>query len=128
VHALLASGPDGRAWIPGTSLAGALRDMVGKEAASRIFGLELGDGDTDPQASQVWVLGSRRHGTEVLCDGTEVRAATKINRVRAVAETNMSILSLAGDHFNDDLEFGRGQRLDVRSSRSRSGSRSSGTS
>jgi CRISPR/Cas system CSM-associated protein Csm3 (group 7 of RAMP superfamily) len=89
VHAEVATGPDGRAWIPGTSLAGALRDMVrrerGEEAADLMFGKVPSGGDTnvEAQASQVWVLGSRRKAG----DGTEVRAGTKINRKRAAAET-----------------------------------------
>jgi CRISPR/Cas system CSM-associated protein Csm3 (group 7 of RAMP superfamily) len=90
-HALLDTGPDGRPQIPGTSLAGALRDMIrrqrGEQAADTLFGQLLEPGGTgeevDAQASRLWVLGSRP-----LDDGSEFRSSTKISRGRAAAEAN----------------------------------------
>jgi CRISPR/Cas system CSM-associated protein Csm3 (group 7 of RAMP superfamily) len=90
-HLLLDTDPEGRPQLPGTSLAGALREMIrderGQDAAAALFGqlLAPGDGpDIDAQASQIWVLGSRPLGIP----STEVRASTKISRSRAAAEAN----------------------------------------
>jgi CRISPR/Cas system CSM-associated protein Csm3 (group 7 of RAMP superfamily) len=90
-HAALDTGPDGRTQIPGTSLAGALRDMIrhhrGADVADQLFGRLLAPGgsgeDADAQASRLWVLGSRR-----LDDGSAIRSSTKISRHRAAAEAN----------------------------------------
>ena len=90
-HLLLDTDPEGRPQLPGTSLAGALREMVradrGEDAAAELFGrlLPPGNGaDVDAQASQIWVLGSRPASVPP----GEVRASTKISRSRAAAEAN----------------------------------------
>jgi CRISPR/Cas system CSM-associated protein Csm3 (group 7 of RAMP superfamily) len=96
VDAVLDTDPWGRPQLPGTSLAGALRELVGEtlgpDAADRLFGrlLERGTGvdEVDAVASQVWVLG----GSLVTGDGGEaaetrgkLRASTAIDRRRAAA-------------------------------------------
>jgi len=88
---LLDTDPEGRPQLPGTSLAGALREMIrderGEDTAAALFGQLLPPGnseDVDAQASQVWVLGSRPLGTS----SAQVRASTKISRSRAAAEAN----------------------------------------
>jgi hypothetical protein len=90
-HLLLDTDPEGRPQLPGTSLAGALREMVraerGADGAAALFGrlLPPGDGaEVDAQASQIWVLGSR----PVDLAAAQVRALTAISRVRAAAEAN----------------------------------------
>jgi CRISPR/Cas system CSM-associated protein Csm3 (group 7 of RAMP superfamily) len=90
-HLLLDTDPEGRPQLPGTSVAGALREMIreerGEDAAAVLFGqlLAPGDGaDIDAQASQIWVLGSR----PLTIPPGEVRASTKISRWRAAAEAN----------------------------------------
>lgn len=86
-QAMLDLGPDGRVQLPGTSLAGALRDLVhgarGAEMAQAWFGPLLKEG-ADARASRIWVLGSRR------LDDTagDVLASTRISRVRGAAEQN----------------------------------------
>jgi CRISPR/Cas system CSM-associated protein Csm3 (group 7 of RAMP superfamily) len=90
-HTLLDTGADGRAQLPGTSLAGALRDMIrlgrGEDVAGDMFGRLLDPGgpggEVAATASKVWVLGSRRIG-----DGSEFRSATAIDRSRAAAAAN----------------------------------------
>ncbi len=89
-HVLLDTGPDGRPQVPGTSLAGALREEVrrrhGERAADDLFGQLLEEGsdeEVDARASRIWVLGSR------LLTGAgpeEFRASTKISRERAAAQ------------------------------------------
>jgi CRISPR/Cas system CSM-associated protein Csm3 (group 7 of RAMP superfamily) len=91
-HLLLDTDAEGRPQLPGTSLAGALREMIraerGKDAAAELFGRLLppgGDGaEVDAQASQIWVLGSRPDGSE----SGEVRASTTISRFRGAAKGN----------------------------------------
>jgi len=86
-HLLLDTDPEGRPQLPGTSLAGALREMVGEDEAPTLFGqlLPPGDGpDVDAQASQIWVLGTR----PVDVSPGEVRASTKISRSKGAAEAN----------------------------------------
>ncbi len=98
-HLLVDTDPWGRPHLPGTSLAGALREMVrradGPAAAGELFGhlLPVGSGGTevDARASLLWVLGS----TPVDADGTElrtmpgqIRASTAISRTRGAAEAN----------------------------------------
>ena len=97
-HLLLDLDPWGRPHLPGTSVAGALREMVhnadGEAAADAWFGhlLPTGSGgsEVDAQASLIWVLGSRlvdAAGNEVDGVPTEVRASTAISRERAAAES-----------------------------------------
>ncbi|MBO0803839.1 MAG: hypothetical protein J2P25_12295 [Nocardiopsaceae bacterium] len=79
-QALLDRGPDGRAQLPGTSLAGALRELVGEERAEAWFGPVLEEG-VEARASRIWVLGGRR-----LDDAPgDVFASTKIDRTRGAA-------------------------------------------
>jgi CRISPR/Cas system CSM-associated protein Csm3 (group 7 of RAMP superfamily) len=89
-HVLLDTGPDRKPQLPGTSLAGALREMIrsrrGDETADDWFGrlLEAGDGDeVDARASRIWVLGSRPLGE---FGPGEFRSSTKISRRRGAAE------------------------------------------
>lgn len=91
-HLLLDTDPQGRPQLPGTSLAGALREMIrgerGDDAASTLFGrlLPAGSGGTevDAQASQIWVLGSRPATPAT----GQLRASTKISRRQGAAEAN----------------------------------------
>ena len=89
-HLLLDTDPQGRPQLPGTSLAGALREMTreerGEDAANMLFGrlLPAGSGGTevDAQASQLWVLGSRPAAAST----GQLRASTKISRRRGAAQ------------------------------------------
>lgn len=86
-QAVLDLDPQGRVQLPGTSLAGALRDMVraarGPQTAGAWFGPLLDDGAA-AQASRIWVLGSRR-----LDDAAaDVLASTRISRERGAAAPN----------------------------------------
>jgi CRISPR/Cas system CSM-associated protein Csm3 (group 7 of RAMP superfamily) len=91
-HLQAATGPDGRPHIPGTSLAGALRDMVrgvsDEETARQLFGHLLpagsGQAEADARASQIWVLGTRPAGPGAVVSGA-LRASTAICRERAAA-------------------------------------------
>ncbi len=90
-HLLLDTDPEGRPQLPGTSLAGALREMIraerGEDAAADLFGrlLPPGNGaEVDARASQIWVLGSRPVDTAA----AQARASTKISRARGAAEAN----------------------------------------
>ena len=90
-HLMLDTAPEGWPQLPGTSLAGALREMIhteqGEDAADALFGALLppGDGpDVDAQASRIWVLGTRPDGAIE----SVVRASTKISRSRGAAEAN----------------------------------------
>jgi CRISPR/Cas system CSM-associated protein Csm3 (group 7 of RAMP superfamily) len=90
-HLLLDTDPEGRPQLPGTTLAGALREMIreerGEDAAADMFGRLLPPGagaDVDAQASKIWVLGTR----PVDSLPTEVRASTKISRSSGAAEAN----------------------------------------
>jgi CRISPR/Cas system CSM-associated protein Csm3 (group 7 of RAMP superfamily) len=89
-HVLLDTGPDGQPQLPGTSLAGALREMIrtahSEERADDLFGMLLEAGSSeqvDAVASRIWVLGSR-----ILAGAApgEFRASTKISRERGAAE------------------------------------------
>lgn len=82
-QAVLDTGLDGRAQLPGTSLAGALRELAGPEHAEAWFGPLLEDG-AEARASRIWVLGSRRLD-EVAGD---VLASTRISRERGAAQAN----------------------------------------
>jgi CRISPR/Cas system CSM-associated protein Csm3 (group 7 of RAMP superfamily) len=75
----------GRPQLPGTSLAGALRAMIGAwrgpEVAGDWFGPLLSGTEADAKASRVWVFGS-----ELLDDaGTAVLSSTRIDRWRGAA-------------------------------------------
>jgi CRISPR/Cas system CSM-associated protein Csm3 (group 7 of RAMP superfamily) len=91
-QAVLDTGPDGRPHLPGTSLAGALRNLVsgvlGGDVADAWFGRLLpqgsGGADVDAQASRIWVLGSRLLGDEPVT----VLASTRIDRWRGAAADN----------------------------------------
>jgi len=91
VHARLDRGHDGRPQVPGTSLAGALRDMVraarGEAVANRWFGRLLGEdderleGQVAAEASPVWVFGGQlREAADPV-----VMASTAIDRARGAA-------------------------------------------
>ena len=85
---VLDTGIDGRAHLPGTSLAGALRDMVrerrDRDTADDWFGRIVPGSDTTAQASRVWVLGSRR-----LDDAdSQLLSSTRIDRSRGAAADN----------------------------------------
>lgn len=86
-QAMLDLDPQERAQLPGTSLAGALREMVGgargAQTAEAWFGPLLDDG-VAARVSQIWVLGSRR-----LDDApADVLASTRISRERGAAASN----------------------------------------
>jgi CRISPR/Cas system CSM-associated protein Csm3 (group 7 of RAMP superfamily) len=98
-HLLLDLDPWGRPHLPGTSVAGALREMVhsadGEAAAKAWFGHLLpagsGDSEVDARASLLWVLGSRAvdaAGRDLDEVTTQVRAFTAISRERAAAVAN----------------------------------------
>lgn len=80
--------PEGRVHLPGTSLAGALRELTrercGHEAAADWFGPILSGTETEAKASRVWVLGSRRldHAD------TQLLSSTRIDRARGAAADN----------------------------------------
>lgn len=81
-QAVLDTGPDGRPWLPGASLAGSLRELAGDRAADW-FGPLLKEG-VEAKASRIWVYG----GT-VTADGavaTEERSSTAIDRDRGAAD------------------------------------------
>jgi CRISPR/Cas system CSM-associated protein Csm3 (group 7 of RAMP superfamily) len=85
---VLDTGIDGRAQLPGTSLAGALREMVrgqrGTGVADDWFGRIVAGAEADAQASRVWVLGSRR-----LDDAdSQFLSSTRIDRFRGAAADN----------------------------------------
>ncbi|MGH3285785.1 MAG: RAMP superfamily CRISPR-associated protein [Streptosporangiaceae bacterium] len=86
-QAVLDLDPQGRVQLPGTSLAGALREMVrgarGAQTAEAWFGPLLDEGAA-ARVSRIWVLGSRR-----LDDAAaEVLASTRISRERGAAASN----------------------------------------
>jgi CRISPR/Cas system CSM-associated protein Csm3 (group 7 of RAMP superfamily) len=98
-HLLLDLDPWGRPHFPGTSLAGALREMVhgsdGEATADAWFGQLLAPGsggtEVDARASLIWVLGSRpvdAAGNDLDGVTSEIRASTAISRSRAAAEAN----------------------------------------
>ncbi len=85
---VLDTGIDGRAHLPGTSLAGALRELVrrqrDRDVADDWFGRIVQGSEADAQASRVWVLGSRR------LDGadSQLLSSTRIDRTRGAAADN----------------------------------------
>lgn len=92
-HLLLDTDPAGRPQLPGTSLAGALREMIrearGEDVADTLFGRLLearGGPEVDARASQIWVLGSRPG--DVGGGPGEFRASTRISRFRGAAADN----------------------------------------
>lgn len=98
-HLLADTDPWGRPHLPGTSLAGALREMTrradGEDAADALFGRLLpagtGGSEVDAQASRIWVLGTRPagdDGSEPTTVPTRIRASTAISRTRAAAAPN----------------------------------------
>jgi hypothetical protein len=93
VHALIDRGHDGRPHVPGTSLAGALRELVrdrrGPDRADAWFGRLVPSGERSAEevgaeASPIWVLGSR------LLDGGDpaILRSTAIDRRRGAARDN----------------------------------------
>jgi CRISPR/Cas system CSM-associated protein Csm3 (group 7 of RAMP superfamily) len=86
-QAVLDLDPEGRVQLPGTSLAGALRAMVGgvrgAGTAQAWFGPLLDEGAA-AAVSRVWVLGSRRLDDAA----TGVFASTRIGRERGAAAAN----------------------------------------
>jgi CRISPR/Cas system CSM-associated protein Csm3 (group 7 of RAMP superfamily) len=98
VHLLLDTDQEGRPHLPGTSLAGALREMVrdtrGPQTADTLFGRPpetRGGAEADAKASQIWVLGSRLlglDGEDSAALASEFRTSTKISRCRGAAEDN----------------------------------------
>ena len=98
VHVRLDTDQHGRPHLPGTSLAGALREMVSDQGGNpdKRFGCLLESGATigaadqivDARASDIWVLGSRWLGDEDAAPQFSSRASTKINRHRGAAEAN----------------------------------------
>jgi CRISPR/Cas system CSM-associated protein Csm3 (group 7 of RAMP superfamily) len=114
VHALLDRGHDGRPQVPGTSLAGALRDMVraarGDEVACRWFGRLLGeederaDGRVAAEASPIWVFGGRlREPADPFA-----MASTAIDRFRGAARAQAlraDEVLLAGTSFEAFLRW-----------------------
>jgi CRISPR/Cas system CSM-associated protein Csm3 (group 7 of RAMP superfamily) len=85
---VLDTGIDGRAQLPGTSLAGALREMVrgqrGAGVADDWFGRIVPGAETEAQASRVWVLGSRRLDNA----DSQLLSSTRIDRFRGAAADN----------------------------------------
>src|SRR5260370_4085759 len=98
-HLMLDTDPWDRPHLPGSALAGALREMVGgadgPDAADALFGRMLPKGsggiEVDAQASLIWVLGSSAvdaAGNDLADVPTEVRASTAVSRRRGAAEAN----------------------------------------
>lgn len=85
---VLDTGIDGRAQLPGTSLAGALRELVrgrrGEDVADDWFGRIAPGAEGDAQASRVWVLGSRRLDDAA----SQFLSSTRIDRARGAAADN----------------------------------------
>lgn len=85
VQARLDRDPEGTVVLPGTSVAGALREMIrcarGEDVATDLLGPLAESASLMP--SKIIVLGSRG-----LDDGSDVRAATAIDRERAAARQN----------------------------------------
>ena len=80
--------PQGRVHLPGTSLAGALRELArercGNETAADWFGPLLSTAEAEAKASRVWVLGSRRLDSA----DTQLLSSTRIDRARGAAADN----------------------------------------
>lgn len=83
---LLDVDPRGHVHLPGTSLAGALRELARRERGDAVaadwFGPILAGADTEAKASRVWVLGSSR------LDEAETffLSSTRIDRHRGAAD------------------------------------------
>ncbi len=95
-HLVADTDPQGRPHLPGTSLAGGLRDLVravgDDELADKMFGhlrpAGTGGSEVDARASLIWVLGSQSvaaDGSELKTVATDLRASTAICRKRAAA-------------------------------------------
>ena len=118
-HLLVDTDPWGRPHLPGTSLAGALREMThradGETAEDLWFGHLLppdsGRAEVDAKASQIWVLGSRPVGpddAELDDVASQIRASTAISRTRGAAEANtlrVEELLPAGSRFKVFLRW-----------------------
>jgi CRISPR/Cas system CSM-associated protein Csm3 (group 7 of RAMP superfamily) len=80
--------PEGGVHLPGTSLAGALRELArerrGDEGAADWFGPILSGTEAEAKASRVWVLGSRRLDNA----DTQLLSSTRIDRERGAAADN----------------------------------------
>lgn len=80
--------PEGRVHLPGTSLAGALRELAreqrGVQTAADWFGPVLSGPEAEAKASRVWVLGSRRLDDAA----TLLLSSTRIDRARGAAASN----------------------------------------
>ena len=80
--------PEGRVHLPGTSIAGALRELArerrGDETAADWFGPILSGTEAEAKASRVWVLGSRRLDNA----DTQLLSSTRIDRARGAAADN----------------------------------------
>lgn len=80
--------PEGRVHLPGTSLAGALRELAreqrGDATAADWFGPILSGTEAEAKASRVWVLGSRRLDNA----DSQVLSSTRIDRARGAAAGN----------------------------------------
>lgn len=80
-QAVLDTGPDDRPWLPGASLAGALRDLVGARAEDW-FGPLLSK-DVEAKASPIWVYGGTLKDASAITP--EERSSTAIDRHRGAA-------------------------------------------
>jgi CRISPR/Cas system CSM-associated protein Csm3 (group 7 of RAMP superfamily) len=123
--------PWGRPQIPGTSIAGALREMVRDyvpangylDASDRLFGRLLAPGSvattTDSEASAIWVLGSRmvdEHGAWADPVAGPTRATTAIDRHRAAARAHslwLEELLPAGTRFEVYLRWDDAEAADL---------------
>jgi CRISPR/Cas system CSM-associated protein Csm3 (group 7 of RAMP superfamily) len=80
--------PEGRVHLPGTSLAGALRELARErrddETAADWFGPILSGTEAEAKASRVWVLGSRRLENA----DTQLLSSARIDRTRGAAADN----------------------------------------
>lgn len=80
--------PEGQVHLPGTSLAGALRELArerrGDELAVNWFGPILSGTEAEAKASRVWVLGSQRLDRA----DTQLLSSTRIDRARGAAAGN----------------------------------------
>ncbi|HSV64352.1 MAG TPA: RAMP superfamily CRISPR-associated protein [Mycobacteriales bacterium] len=111
----------GRSHIPGTSLAGALRELVrshaGEERAKVLFGHLLpqgtGQDSVDAVASPIWVYGAWLVGAE---PDLIRRASTAIDRHRGAARTNTlrcEELLPAGTQFRAYLRWDGAAKQDL---------------
>jgi len=126
-HLVADTDPQGRPHLPGTSLAGALRDLAraagGDEMADELFGHLLpagtGGSEVDARASLIWVLGSQpvaADGSELAVVATGIRASTAISRERAAAENDtlrIDEVLPAGSRFEVFLRWDNAAGADV---------------